>query len=267
MEQRLDYYSLVGFASECSPPEDLNLLTINADETALFLDFDGTLVDIAPTPDSIKVGLGDKLLLDNLSKRHNGAVSIISGRNLKEIDHHLPGFSGVISGGHGAELRHSSGRVEGIACDLERLEHIKKAAMEFASIETRVLVEDKSFGIVLHYRQYPELGNKVCNFLTSLIDGDEEFELQSAKMAVEVKPKGISKAGAIERVMLFEEFAGRDILFAGDDDTDEVAFAWVNEQGGTSVKIGQGPTRAHYRTPSPATFKTWLRTQSATAGA
>ncbi|MCY0093336.1 trehalose-phosphatase [Hoeflea ulvae] len=265
MEQRLDYYCLVGFAPETTSPEDLGLLAIPADDTALFLDFDGTLVDIAPTPDSIRVGSPEKSLLDELHRRHNGAVAIVSGRNLIDLDQYLGGFCGTISGGHGAEMRHASQLLSGVSCDLARLEHIKNAVMEFAIIDPRVLAEDKRYGIVLHYRQHPELECKVRDFLKSLIDGDEEFELQSAKMAIEVKPKGISKAGAIERIMQFEEFDGRDILFAGDDATDESAFSWVNEQGGISIKIGEGPTRAQYRTQSPDSFKSWLKAQSGTA--
>lgn len=265
MEQRLDYYSLVGFTPESASPEDLDRLTIAADETALFLDFDGTLVDIAPTPNSIKVTTRDKLLLDELSRRHGRAVAIVSGRNLQEIDHYLKGFSGSVSGGHGAELRNASTLLPGVKCNLERLEHIKNAVMEFAIIDPRVLAEDKNFGIVLHYRQHPELESKVRDFLNSLVEGDDDFEIQSAKMAFEIKPKGISKAMAIERIRSFEQFRGRTILFAGDDETDETAFAWLNERGGVTVKIGEGLTLARYRTQSPATFKKWLRAQPGSA--
>lgn len=262
MEQRLDFYSLVGFAAETTPPDDIDRLTIRPDDTALLLDFDGTLVDIASTPDAIKVDKADKLMLNQLSERHNGAAAIISGRNLRDIEHYLDGFSGTISGGHGAELRHASKLLPGVVCDLARLEHIKNAVREFAFLCPGVLAEDKSFGIVLHFRQHPELEGKVREFLTSLVDGDNEFELQSAKMAVEIKPKGISKAKAIERIMSFDEFDGRNILYAGDDETDEGAFAWVNGQGGVTIKVGDGPTRAQYRTHSPATFKSWLRVQT-----
>src|SRR5690606_28612257 len=187
--------------------KDLDQLNIAAEETALFLDFDGTLVDIAPTPDSVKVADRDRMLLDDLTRRHNGAVSIISGRNLRDIDHHLQGFAGTISGGHGGELRHASESFPGVNCDFERLEHIKHAVMEFAIIDPRVIAEDKSFGIAVHFRQHPELEAKVRDFLTTLVDGDADFELQPAKKAYEIKPKGISKATAIEKILKFREFA------------------------------------------------------------
>ncbi|OCW59511.1 trehalose-phosphatase [Hoeflea olei] len=266
MEQRLDYYTLIGFSPETAAPEDLDSLTLPAQGTALLLDFDGTLVDIAETPSAIKVGARERTLLNDLSKRHDNAVAIVSGRNLHEIDHYLSGFTGTISGGHGAELRHDGEHLPGIECDFEQLEHIKSAVMEFAIIDPRVIAEDKSFGIVLHYRQHPEIECKVRDFLKSLVDDDGDFELQAAKMAFEIKPKSISKAMAIERIMTFEPFRGRTVIYAGDDDTDEVAFRFVNELGGTSIKIGEGPTTARYRTASPATFKTWLRAQSRASG-
>ncbi|KGF70062.1 hypothetical protein LL06_07525 [Hoeflea sp. BAL378] len=261
MEQRLDYYTLIGFAPETEAPEDLGTLAVPAHDTALFLDFDGTLVDIAETPSAVTVSARDGLLLDQLGRRHANAVAIISGRNLHEIEKFLQDFSGTISGGHGAELRHAGEHFPGIDCDFERLEHIKNAVMEFAIIDPRVIAEDKSFGIVLHFRQHPELESKVHDFLACLVNEEDGFELQSAKMAFEIKPKGISKAKAIERIMQFEEFAGRTILFAGDDETDETAFGWVNAHGGLSVKIGDGPTIAQYRTASPTTLKKWLRSQ------
>jgi len=262
MSNQWDYYSMVGFVPETDPPEDLERLSINADETALFLDFDGTLVDIAPTPDTIKVDASVRSLLNDLVREHKGAVSIVSGRNLQEISDRLDGFAGTISGGHGAEIRHASGHLPVIECDLARLGHIKKAAREFAVLEPRVIAEDKRFGVVLHFRQHPDMESKVREFLSSLIGSDDEFELQSAKMAVEIKPKGISKADAVKRITGFDEFAGRRILFAGDDETDESAFFWVNEQDGITIKIGEGPTCAHYRTHSPSAFKDWLRTQT-----
>lgn len=258
MQNQWDYYSMVGFAPETNRPEDLERLSVSADETALFLDFDGTLVDIAPTPDAIRVDEAVRSLLKQLGRRHKGAVSIVSGRNLKEIEHYLGDSAATISGGHGAELRHGLERVQGITCDTERLDHIKNAVKEFAILDPRVIAEDKSFGIVLHFRQHPELECKVRDFLTILVGQDDDFELQAAKMAVEIKPRGISKADAIGRIMAFEEFAGRKILFAGDDDTDESAFSWVNQQGGVTIKIGEGPTCARYRTQNPSTFKSWL---------
>lgn len=266
MPNQWDYYSMVGFQPETNLPEDLERLTIDDDETALFLDFDGTLVDIAPTPDAIEVDDELKFLLDDLLQRHGGAVAIVSGRNLQVIDHYLDGFAGTVSGGHGAELRHGAEHQGGIECDFERLDHIKTAVREFAIIDPRIMAEDKSFGIVLHFRQHPDLECKVREFFHSLVGDDEQFEIQAAKMALEIKPRGVSKADAIERIAEFTDFSGRKILFAGDDTTDETAFCWVNKKGGITVKIGEGPTCARYRTHSPATFRSWLGKRAQAGG-
>lgn len=261
MEQRLDYYSLVGFSSDVQSPEGLERLTIPPKETALFIDFDGTFVDIAPTPDAITVSQQDAELLELLSEHHHGAISIVSGRNLADIDHHLGGFSGTASGGHGAELRRNGKRSPMVTCDAEQLEHIRNAVREFSGIDPRILVEEKSFGIVMHFREHPELEAKVRDFATGLVGDDCDFETLTAKMAIEIKLKEISKAKAIERIMSFDEFRGRTVVFAGDDETDENAFCWVNGQGGITIKIGEGLTLAHYRVESPTKFKSWLRAQ------
>ena len=267
MQNQWDFYSMVGFAPETHVPEELERLSIDPDETALFLDFDGTLVDIAETPDSIIISDSDRALLNQLNGRHNDAVSIVSGRNLSDLELYLGDFKGTVSGGHGAELRHLAEKLPCIECDLERLDHIRNAAREFALIHPPVFAEEKSYGIVLHFRQNPDLEAKVREFLSSLVHGDDDFELQFAKMAIEIKPKGVSKAQVIERIMSFEEFNGRKVLFAGDDETDEAAFDWVNKHDGISIKIGEGPTRACYRTHCPAAFKEWLRAQLDTNGA
>lgn len=262
MEQRLNEHVGSGHRIGAAEPEDLNGLSISEDHTALLFDFDGTLVDIAPTPDAIKVGHRDKALLEGLVKRHHGAVSIISGRNLREIEHYLDGFEGTISGGHGAELRHDGKMLAGIDCDHERLEQIKAALMEFVIIDPRVLAEDKSHGMVLHFRQHPYLEDEVRSFLDRTVGDDPEFEILPAKMAFEIKPKGISKATAIERILSFREFDGLNVLYAGDDVTDEAGFALINDLGGITIKVGDGPTQAQYRTGSPSSFKKWLWAQS-----
>ena len=259
MHQVMDN-SAMADGHQTGTPQDLEELSIEPDETALFLDFDGTLVDIAETPDAIRVELRDRILLEVLSMQYCDAVSILSGRNLKDIERYLPEFTGTVSAGHGAELRHAGRQFSSMAPDTGQLENIRNAVTEFASDNPPLLAEGKRFGAVLHYRHCPELEERVLSFMTNVIakeDGDT-FELQPAKMALEIKPRHISKASAIKQIMEFPEFSGRNILVAGDDTTDEVGFAWVLERGGTTVRVGDGPTLAQYRTPSPETMKKWL---------
>lgn len=263
MQQHIHYYDLVGFQSSVPNPDDLSGLMLDPEEIALFIDFDGTLVDLADTPSAVKVSRDDKTLVDGLSRKFGGALAIISGRNLDEVATHLNQFNGVISGCHGAEMRHGGQITRQAEHDADRLEHIKRAVMEFAVIDPRVIAEDKTFGIVLHFRQNPEVESKVRSFVDSLLSNDDEFVAQPAKMAIEIKPRNISKALAIEEIMRHPEFENRNMVFAGDDETDEVAFAYVNEHGGVSIRIGEGPTVAQYRVKTPRAFKLWLHRQLA----
>lgn len=262
MEPSASYYEFVGFQSPATQPaEDLADLVIEPQRTAFLTDFDGTLVDIAPTPDAINFTAADGRLLNRASSSFGGAVAVISGRNLADVARYLGAFSGIVSGGHGVELR-IDGEIHELATpDPERLEHIKAAVTEYAIIDPRVILEDKSHGIVMHFRQNPEMEARVRAFAECLLEGCGEFELQPAKMAYEIKPKGISKASAIERILETAGFEDRVPLYAGDDKTDETAFRHINELGGITIKIGDGATVARFRTESPATFKAWLGTQ------
>lgn len=259
MEQRLNEDVRIGSGPTRTVPEELDGLSISPHHTALVFDFDGTLVDTPPTHGGMKLGYRDKTLLDALVRRHHGAVAIVSGRDLRDVERCLDGFTGTISGGHGAETRHDGKTFESIDCDFDRLEQIKDAIMEFAIIDPRAIAEDKTHGMVLQFRQHPYLENKVREYLHQVIADDEDFEILPAELSFEIKPRGLSKATAIERILNFREFEGLNVLYAGDD---EAGFALVNEVGGITIKVGGGPTQAQYRTDTPSTLKKWLRIQS-----
>tara|TARA_B100000949_G_C14278569_1_gene450737 strand:+ start:2043 stop:2849 length:807 start_codon:yes stop_codon:yes gene_type:complete len=262
MENSTSFYQFVGFQPPQAPDTGgIEELDIDPAQYALFSDFDGTIVEIASRPDAIEYTGDDATLFAKAMKAFGGAVAIVSGRNLDDVAHYVGDYKGVISGGHGTELR-IEGEVERHKLpDPEHLEHIKAAVAEFAVIDPRVILEEKTYGIVLHFRQNPEMEFKARKFAECLLEGRDDFELQPAKMALEIKPKNISKAAAIEKIMLAPAFFGRTPIYVGDDATDETAFAYVNEQDGISIKIGDGPTAARYRTESPASFKKWLSGQ------
>jgi len=256
--QQFEYYEFVGFHPASTAPDDISALSVDPVSSALLIDFDGTFADIAETPDAVSVSRHEATLLNRLASRFGGALAVVSGRNLEDVISHLHGFEGTVSGGHGAELRHDGETLRQAMADAERLEHIKNAAFELGIVDPRIMVEDKTFGVALHYRQNPDMEGKVRNFLDSLIGNDPDFEILQAKMALEVKPRTISKANAVEHIMGTPRFAGRTIIYAGDDETDESAFAFVNEQDGVSIKVGEGPTCARYHAESPRAFKNWL---------
>jgi trehalose 6-phosphate phosphatase len=154
----------------------------------MMLDFDGTLVDIAPTPDSIQFSSEDAALLAKLEDAHGGAVAIVSGRAIDDLEQYLTSFGGLIAGGHGAEFRIDGRRSLAGEVDESQLEEIKQAVISFGKSDPRILLEHKSTGIVMHYRAHPECESDVIELAKSLVEKRPDFKLQFAKMAVEIKP-------------------------------------------------------------------------------
>ncbi|MEO0496453.1 MAG: trehalose-phosphatase [Pseudomonadota bacterium] len=274
-----DYYGLIGFCpvphADRAPddgtndmgdvPSHLDDLRYDPDAHAMMLDFDGTLVNIAPTPDAVIFEDHDGVLLSRLAAKHQGAIAIVSGRAIDDLEHFMAEFPGAMAGGHGAELRINGKRRLADDVDQIKLEQLKESVRAFADSDPRLLIEDKTTGIVLHFRAHPDCEDKAHSFAEALVQGHEGFDVQHAKMAVEIRPDGASKAGAMEAILGEPQFAGRKPFFAGDDVTDEAAFEWVNAKGGISVKIGPEPTRAQYCTSTPRSFKAWLNRALVTA--
>lgn len=218
---------------------------------ALFLDFDGTLVGLAPTPDAIRVPAELGMLLNRLSGETCGAVAVVSGRRLADLQGFLPGFDGPMIGGHGAERRIGGGvRTHPLANSPE----VAAAAAlldRFASDNPAALVERKPTGAVLHFRRDPSLAGAAQDCALAVQNRYPAFELHAAKMAWELRPKGIGKAAAVADLMALAPFSGRLPLFLGDDATDEPAMQWCIGQGGSAVKIGPGDTVAPHRLADP----------------
>ncbi|MEI4485325.1 trehalose-phosphatase [Frigidibacter sp. MR17.14] len=225
---------------------------------ALLLDFDGTLVEIAPRPDAILVPPALGPLLDALSRRLDGALAIVSGRSLAEIERFLPAFDGPVIGSHGAETR-GLPRLPGGAGprDLAAL-HARFAG--FAA-EHDLLAEPKPHGAALHFRARPEAEPEVRAFVEAVLAGEPGLELQPAKMAFELRPKGATKDAALAAVAHLPPLAGRLPVFLGDDATDEPAIAWAARAGGFGVKIGCGESVAAHRLSGPAEVLGWLAEQ------
>jgi trehalose 6-phosphate phosphatase len=242
------FYEMTGFTSSergtvHGAPEAPDLAT-----SAIFLDFDGVLVDIAETPDAIVVpdDLGD--LLNRLSERTGGATAIISGRAAGTIEKFVPGYEGDIVGSHGAERRIGGGPTETHAlAGSEQVEKIRGVVRSFAALDTGFLVEDKPCGVVLHFRRNPDLYSEANRFMESLLGHFPEFKIQQAKMAVEMKPADTGKVGSIRWLFEREPYAGRMPIYFGDDVTDEPAMEHCVEAGGLAIKVGEGETRANHR--------------------
>jgi trehalose 6-phosphate phosphatase len=235
------------------------------DETAFFFDFDGTLAPLAPTPDAVQVADGAIGALQTLQSATGGAVAIVSGRPIHEIDRFLAPLAFPIAGSHGAELRRGASAdsdVVRIGFGDPRLEAMRTQLAPMVAAHPGLLLEVKGAGLAVHYRAAPQLQSLVEQVTTDVVHaanaGQAAFVLQPGKMVVEIKPHGVDKGKAIELFLDQAPFAGRKPFFVGDDLTDEKGFKVVNALGGLSVKIGDGDTIALHREPSVEAFVEWL---------
>lgn len=225
-------------------------------DQALFLDFDGTLVDIAPSPDSIEL---DPMLTHVLSRLHeqlHGAVAIVSGRPIAEIDGWLAPLTLPCAGGHGAECRSHRGLASLAApAGLGKVtEQLAILAAEHAGL----WLEHKSASVALHYREAPELHASLRAAITKLLQCQPALRLLEGKHILEILPRQVSKGRAIESFLQEPPFAGRRPVFLGDDVTDEAGFDFVQRHGGIAVKVGAGDSCARFRLDNPNAVRQWL---------
>ncbi|MBS1191153.1 MAG: trehalose-phosphatase [Rhodocyclaceae bacterium] len=228
---------------------------------AYFLDMDGTLIEIAETPDSIHV---DDALLDLVWRLHgacDGAVALVSGRTLADLDRRVGGTFLAIAGQHGLERRSASGRVQTQAAPAAAKEEIARHLASIVARHPGLRLEDKGLTLAIHYRQAPRLASYVHRTLRGLVERCQEgLRLQKGKRVVEVQPAGFDKGSAIEEYLREPPFLGRRPVFIGDDVTDEHGFVVVNRLHGLSVKVGTGTTVARYRLPDVVAVRQWLAT-------
>jgi trehalose 6-phosphate phosphatase len=226
---------------------------------AFFLDLDGTLVDIAETPEAVDPGEAEIALLQRIQKASGGALAMISGRSLKRIDELFSPLVLAAAGQHGAERRDAQGKRHRHRFPVSALRPAAGGIRSFAARHQGLVFEDKGASVALHYRLAPQLAAAALRAVREAAEplGDA-VEVQGGKMVVELKPAGCDKGRAIETFMQEPPFAGREPVFLGDDVTDEYGFRVVNRLGGHSVKVGEGESAARWRLSSPSAAKQWL---------
>jgi trehalose 6-phosphate phosphatase len=238
------------------PPERLPAF---AADWALFLDIDGTLLDHAERPDAARPGAAEIQLLDGLRRAAQGALALISGRSVTDIDAMFAPLALPVAGQHGIERRDAQGGVHRHAFPSQVLRGVAARIGEFAARHEGLLFEDKGHNLALHYRLAPQLeGAAQAALGEAAAQLGAGFELLRGKMVVELKPSGRDKGSAIEDFMREAPFAGRRPVFVGDDQTDEFGFGVVNRLGGHAVKVGPGPTVARHRIADAAAVRAWL---------
>lgn len=220
---------------------------------ALFLDFDGTMVDIAPQPHDVHVP-GDLLAaLRALSGYLGGALAVISGRPIEQLDAFLEPLRLPVAGVHGAERRLADGSMD--LLNTHPLGHVEATARTLAARHPQLLVECKRGSVALHYRQAPELADTCLRAMREAVAASPGLTLLEGKMVVEAKPGGASKGLAIEAFLREPPFAGRLPVFIGDDITDEAGFSTVQRLGGLGIKVGAGPSVACHRLADPQALR------------
>jgi len=223
-------------------------------ETAILLDIDGTLLDLAPTPREVWVPPGLAKTLGRLVERTSGALALVSGRSLNDIDLIFAPDQFPAIGGHGAEMRLSA-ESEAVAVHAPPMDkELKRRLAAIAKLSPGILLEDKGYSLALHYRLAPH-AEKAIFEAVSLIRADlpnAPIEVLPGKSVCEIKHSGFNKASGVQELMTHEPFRGRRPLFIGDDVTDETVFAIMPDLKGLAFSVGrraQG-VAGHFDEPS-----------------
>lgn len=233
-------------------------------QIALFLDFDGTLVEIAPAPDEVQLDRQVAPALDSLRGVLGGALALVSGRPIPDLDNFLAPYSFDIAGLHGAQIR-LDGEIRSQSPAPEALRGALRELVRFANSHVGIIVEDKRISAALHWRLAPQLEEDALALVRSLArQAGPAVRLQEGKAVAELVPAEASKGSAITRLMQSAPYHGRTPVFIGDDITDEAGFATVNALGGLSIRIGSGDTCAARRIASPTALRSILLTAAET---
>jgi trehalose 6-phosphate phosphatase len=233
------------------------------DDWALFLDVDGTLLEIAATPEDVFVPARTIDMLAKLRARLNGALALVSGRTIADLDRLFDPLRLPTAGAHGAERRTASGQILRSGEEVP-LDSARDLLDQWVTANGGALLEDKGAALALHYRGAPALegdARRVAAAAASL--AGPHFRIQEGKKVLEIKPHSIDKGAAIVAFMREAPFAGRVPVFIGDDLTDEHGFARVNELGGHSIAVGAlHATVARWRLASEARVLHWLESHA-----
>jgi len=245
---------------KASPKSMTSELAQRLGACAILLDIDGTLLDLAPTPREVWVPPGLAETLRRLYDKTSGALALVSGRSLNDIDLIFAPDQFPAIGGHGAEMRISTDS-EAVATHAPPMDkELKRRLAAIAKLSPGILLEDKGYSLALHYRLAPH-AEKAIYAAVSLIRADlpnASIEVLPGKCVCEIKLSGFDKATGVRELMAHEPFRGRRPIFIGDDVTDESVFAIMPDLGGLAFSVGrraQGVT-AHF--DEPRDVRAWL---------
>lgn len=223
---------------------------------ALFLDFDGTLAPIARRPEEVRLDPRVAPVLGRLQRLLGGALALVSGRPLAELDALLSPLALPGAGAHGVERRDLRGRTR-VRAGMPPAAVVQRLS-DLASEHPGLRVEMKPASLALHYREAPAFEEACLEAARTAVAEVPGWVVQRGKCVVELRPHDVTKGRTIEWFMGSPPFAGRLPVFVGDDDSDEDGFAVVQAVGGWGVKVGPGATTARLRLDAPADVLRWL---------
>jgi trehalose 6-phosphate phosphatase len=233
----------------------------HSENIALFLDFDGTLVDFASTPEGVYVSDELRQVLGGLAVQLNGALALVSGRSLESLSSLLD-LPLTMAGSHGAEWRYGDGPLQQSELGNHGFDNVRALLLSFAD-KHALIAEDKGHAVALHYRTNPDKQPTLEAYIADELglDQNQEVRVIRGNCVYEIQPVGVDKGVAIARFMSSDPFTGRQPVYIGDDTTDEDGFAWVNAQGGVSIKVGEGPSCAGVRLSDTGEVLAFLQLQ------
>jgi trehalose 6-phosphate phosphatase len=218
--------------------ETLSTLSSYLQNGALFLDIDGTLLDLAPTPDEIFVPPSLPAQLDTLSQRLGGALALVTGRGLTYADRLFTPYQFPIAGLHGAERRNPDGSIFKVEPTAE-FERLKIELRAETAGWTGILIEDKGAAVAAHFRLAPARQAELTELMQRFLNrAGPDWALQHGKMVLEIRPARANKGDALESFLATPAFRGRHPIAIGDDVTDEAMFGMANRLGGYSIRVG-----------------------------
>jgi trehalose 6-phosphate phosphatase len=226
---------------------------------ALLLDIDGTILDLAPAPQEVWVPVELRKTLARLESLTGGALALVSGRSLHDIDLIFSPLQLAAIGGHGAELRPTAGAepvVRSVALDPV----LKRKLATLTELGPGILVEDKNYSLALHYRLAPDKGEVLRAAIAKICAAAPRgsIDILPGKLVFEVKMAGINKASAVRELMKYPPFAGRNPIFIGDDTTDEPVFPILSQFGGLGFSVGRVVPDVNGHFERPESVRVWL---------
>jgi trehalose 6-phosphate phosphatase len=269
-ESRADQaFSAHPAAKKCATHKDASLTLAESwappldPRSALFLDVDGTLLEIAPRPELVQVPDGLPSLMVRLSAQREGALALISGRPLAQLDRLFQPWQGAAAGLHGLERRRADGILDCVVdgASAAALDRLRPKLAVLAADGTGLILEDKGGTLALHYRAAPRREPEIRAVVEALHrEIGSVLRLLTGKMVVEFQPRSADKGRAIAAFLAEPPFLGRRPIFVGDDTTDEDGFAEICRRGGLAVRVGpfDGATAANYRLPAVEAVLAWL---------